>query len=172
VYLTAPSDRSPSAGPALTFTALIPDLHHYNGRGGRAFPLWHDREASVPNIPPNLLAYLGQRYEREVSAEDLFAYIAAVAAHPAFTSRFQADLVQPGLRIPLTADADTFADAAELGRTVIWLHTFGERFAAPRQGRRDCPRTRPRASRRLARSRRTQPRCPTPSNTTRPISGC
>ena len=39
VYLTAPTDRSPSAGSALTFTSLIPDLHHYNGRGGRAFPL-------------------------------------------------------------------------------------------------------------------------------------
>ena len=36
------------------------------------------------------------------------AYIAAVAAHPAFTSRFKSDLVKPGLRIPLTADAETF----------------------------------------------------------------
>ena len=34
----------------------------------------------------------------------MMAYIAAVAAHPAYTARFQADLVQPGLRIPLTAD--------------------------------------------------------------------
>jgi hypothetical protein len=42
VYLTAPSDRSPTNGPALSFTALIPDVHHYNGRGGRAFPLWRD----------------------------------------------------------------------------------------------------------------------------------
>jgi hypothetical protein len=41
----------------------------------------------------------------------------------------------PGLRIPLTADAKTFADAAELGRTVIWLHTFGERFVDGKHGR-------------------------------------
>jgi hypothetical protein len=34
VFLTAPEDRSPSFGPAITFTNLIPDLHHYNGRGG------------------------------------------------------------------------------------------------------------------------------------------
>jgi hypothetical protein len=139
VYVTAPNDRSPSAGPALTFTALIPDLHHYNGRGGRAFPLWQDREASAPNVSPNLLAYLGQRYQREVSAEDLFAYIAAIATHPAFTSRFRADLVQPGLRIPLTAEADTFTAAAALGHTVIWLHTFGERFADAKQGRPAAP---------------------------------
>ncbi len=38
VYLTAPSDRSPTKGPAFTFTAQLPDLHHYNGRGGRVFP--------------------------------------------------------------------------------------------------------------------------------------
>lgn len=140
VYLTAITRSSPSSGPALTFTGLIPDYDHYKGSfGGRVFPLWYDRETSVPNIPPNLLTYLGQRYQREVSAEDFFAYIAALAAHPAFTARFQADLVQPGLRIPLTAEAASFAAAAELGRTVIWLHTFGERFADPKQGRLAAP---------------------------------
>lgn len=139
VYLTAPSDRSPSAGPALTFTGLIPDLHHYNGRGGRAFPLWRDRDASVPNIPPNLLAYIGQKYQRPVGAEDFMAYIAAVAAHPAFTTRFKSDLVKPGLRVPLTANGEIFAAAADLGRTVIWLHTFGERFADLSRGRPASP---------------------------------
>lgn len=135
VYLTAPSDRSPSAGPALTLTCLIPDLHHYNGRGGRVFPLWQDRDAGIPNIPPGLLTYLGEKYQKLVSAEDLVAYIAAVTAHPAFTVRFKADLVQPGLRLPLTADADLFTAAAEMGRTVVWLHTFGERFVDPKSGR-------------------------------------
>jgi hypothetical protein len=136
VYLTAFVQESPSSGPALTFTALIPDLHHYRGSfGGRVFPLWRDRDASEPNIRPNLLRFLGRKYHRPVSAEDLLAYVAAIAAHPAYTSRFQGDLVKPGLRIPLTARAKVFAEAAELGRTVIWLHTFGERFADPRHGR-------------------------------------
>jgi hypothetical protein len=48
---------------------------------------------------------------------------------------FTADLVQPGLRIPLTADATLFFEAVALGREVIWLHTFGERFASPGDGR-------------------------------------
>jgi hypothetical protein len=122
-------------GPALTFTSLIPDLHHYSGRGGRVFPLWRDREASEANIPANLLTFLRGRYKRAVSAEDLVAYVAAIAAHPAFTSRFQPDLVKPGLRIPLTADGKLFAEAAELGRRVVWLHTFGERFADPKHDR-------------------------------------
>jgi hypothetical protein len=70
-----------------------------------------------------------------VSAEDLMAYVAAVAAHPAFTARFSSDLVTPGLRIPLTADGKLFGTAVDLGRIVIWLHTFGERFIDPSQGR-------------------------------------
>ena len=72
---------------------------------------------------------------KPVAAEDLFAYIAAVAAHPCYTARFASDLLQPGLRIPITAEAALFAEAAELGRQVVWLHTFGERFADSAAGR-------------------------------------
>ncbi len=70
-----------------------------------------------------------------VSAEDAIAYLAAVAANPAYTARFAPDLVQPGLRIPLTGDPALFDEAVRLGRKVIWLHTFGERFADPAAGR-------------------------------------
>jgi hypothetical protein len=136
VFLTAFSEESPTAGPALTFTGFVPDLHHYKGSfGGRAFPLWRDAKASVSNVRPKLLAFLTQKYGIEVSAEDLVAYIAATAAHPNFTARFQDDLSTPGLRIPLTAERDTFAEAVELGRTIIWLHTFGERMTDPAKGR-------------------------------------
>ncbi|MDQ3507806.1 MAG: N-6 DNA methylase [Actinomycetota bacterium] len=141
VYLTALSKTSPSSGPALTFTGNIPDLDHYNGRGGRVFPLWGDRGGGVSNVRRRLLAVLGERYGREVGAEDFVACIAGVAAHPAFTGRFGPDLVQPGLRVPITADGETFAEAAELGREVVWLHTFGERFADPGNG---CPARPPR----------------------------
>jgi hypothetical protein len=129
VYLTAITRTSPSAGPALTFTGLVPDLDHYNGRGGRVFPLWRDPKADVGNFRPKLLTFLSEKYGADVNAEDLLAYIAALAAHPAFTSRFQKDLSTPGLRVPITAARDTFFAAAELGRTVIWLHTFGDRMA-------------------------------------------
>ena len=84
---------------------------------------------------PKLLTFLTQKYGVEVSAEDVVAYIAATAAHPAFTARFQDDLSTPGLRIPLTADPKTFAEAVELGRTIIWLHTFGERMTDAARGR-------------------------------------
>ena len=63
------------------------------------------------------------------------AYIAAVMAHPAFTERFKDDLIQPGLRLPLTADANLFKEAVALGREVSWLHTYGERFVDKEAGR-------------------------------------
>ncbi|MBA4767220.1 MAG: hypothetical protein H2049_06220 [Porphyrobacter sp.] len=37
--------------------------------------------------------------------------------------------MRPGLRVPLTADAALYAEAAKLGREVIGLDTFVERFA-------------------------------------------
>jgi hypothetical protein len=82
-----------------------------------------------------LLARLSEIYGREIGAEDVMAYLAAVAANPAYTARFAPDLVQPGLRIPLTGDPALFGEAVRLGREVIWLHTFGERFADPAAGR-------------------------------------
>lgn len=141
VFLTAPEDRTPTNGPSLSFTGLIPDLHHYHGRGGRAFPLWRNAAATIPNLKPALLAHLSVAYGAPVSPEDLMAYVAGVMAHPAFTARFQADLVRPGLRLPITADAALFREAAALGREVIWLHCYGERFADPSAG---CPAAPPR----------------------------
>lgn len=148
VFLTAFVEESPTSGPAVTFTGLVPDLHHYKGSfGGRAFPLWRDKDATSPNLPPNLLRHLSSQLGRTVSAEDLLAYVAAIAAHPAFTARFQDDLSTPGLRIPITADGATFASAASIGRTVLWLHTFGERFADPSDARPAQPPRLPTASR-------------------------
>ena len=132
VYITAPHDRTPTNGPALSIAGLIPDLHHYHGRGGRAFPLWADAAATEPNIPAALLAELTATYAKPVTGPDLFAYIAAVAASPAYTERFRANLKQPGLRIPITAERALFDEAVALGGEVVWLHSFGERFGEAR----------------------------------------
>lgn len=131
LFLTAPEDRSPTAGPALTFSGAIVDLHHYNGRGGRVYPLWADDHASASNAAPALIELLSTRFNHPIEAPEVMAYIAAVAAHSAFTARFADDLVRPGLRIPLTADPKLFEEAVALGRRAIWLHTYGERFTDP-----------------------------------------
>ena len=127
-YLTAPMDLAPSNGPALTATALVPDLHHYAGRGGRVFPLWKDATATEANIATAAMAELAKAFGAPVDPVDVFAYVAALLACPAYTSKFKSDLIRPGLRVPLTANAALFAEAAALGREVVWLHSFGERF--------------------------------------------
>ena len=96
------------------------------------FPLWADEAATEPNMPVALLSELSIAYGRPVAGSDLFAYIAAVAASPAYTERFRTNLKQPGLRIPITAERSLFDEAVELGREVVWLHTFGERFGEGR----------------------------------------
>lgn len=130
VYMSALMAHSPTGGPALTLTALIPDLHQYKGSfGGRVFPLWRDAEATLPNIAELVLAALAKLYGGGPDPVDVYAYVTALLAHPAYTATFKADLVRPGLRVPLTADKALFDEAAALGREVIWLHTFGERLA-------------------------------------------
>jgi predicted helicase len=135
IFFTSLEASSPESGPALTFTSLVPDQDHYKGSfGGKVYPLWRDDVAAQPNVRPELLALLAKTHVG-VTAEDVFAYIAAVMAHPAFTARFQNDLVQPGLRLPLTANAKLFAEAVAIGREIIWLHTYGERFVDKDAGR-------------------------------------
>lgn len=130
VYLTALTRHSPSSGPAATATGLLPDLHHYKGSfGGRAYPLWLNAEATEPNVTPGLPALLAARLDHPVTAEDVFAYIAAVTAHPSYVALFADDLKTPGLRIPLTSDPSIFQRAVQEGRRALWLHTFGTRFA-------------------------------------------
>lgn len=147
VYLTVLTRSAPRSGPALTVTGLIPDLDHYKGSfGGRVFPLWSDVKGEIPNLSPGLLDVLSERYGRSVTCEDAMAYIAGTAAHPAFTSRFCGELTKPGLRIPLTADNALFERAVAIGREVIWLHTFGDRFADPATGRKPGPPRLPKAA--------------------------
>ncbi|WP_353198205.1 type ISP restriction/modification enzyme [Sandarakinorhabdus sp.] len=131
-YLTAPMDLAPTNGPAATASALIPDLHHYAGRGGRVFGLWKDAAATETNVSPAVVAALSRAYGVAVDPVDVFAFVAALLACPDYTERFKAGLIRPGLRVPLTADAALFAEAAALGREIIWLHSFGERFTEGR----------------------------------------
>ncbi len=140
VYMTGLHDRHPGRGPAVTFTALPPDKHHFKGSfGGRVYPLWMDAEATRPNFGAQLLTSIGTRLGSSVDAEAFMAYTAAALAHPGFTARFDSDLKVPGLRIPVTEDPMLFAEALSIGRRVIWLHTFGERFADPANQRAPGP---------------------------------
>lgn len=140
VFITGLKRVSPGDGPAITISGYVPDYDHFRGSfGGRVLPLWRDVAATVPNVKAALLAHLTTSYGKPISAPDVMAYVAALLAHPAFTARFKEDLIRPGLRVPVTADATLFDRAVALGREGIWLHTYGERFADPASGRPAAP---------------------------------
>jgi hypothetical protein len=125
VYLVTQLQGRLTAGPAAVFTTDVPDVDYLHGRGGRVIPMFRDAARTAPNISPTLLDWL-QRTIPGFKNEDLMAYTAAVVAHPGFTSHFLEYLSQPGLRVPLTSDSKLWSKAVEVGKRIIWLHTFGD----------------------------------------------
>ena len=129
-YLTSLLTNVLGLGPAAMASAQKPDLHHFRGSfGGKdVVPLWRDAAASESNVTGGLLDLLARELGRPVSPEELFAYAYAVLASPSYVERFSEELTIPGPRIPLTRNRALFAEAVELGRRLIWLHTYGTRF--------------------------------------------
>lgn len=120
-----------SAGPALTVSPDVPDLHYFRGSFGAKdiFPLYRDDAATQPNLHPQLLPLLQRTFGASITAEGVAAYLYAVLAQPVFTARFHKELESRELRLPLTADATLFARAVALGRELLFLHSYGERCA-------------------------------------------
>ncbi|MEU6034687.1 type ISP restriction/modification enzyme [Actinomadura sp. NPDC047616] len=127
IYVCQQDAHHVQSGPAVVFTGLVPDLHHFNGRAGGVHPLWRDGRGSEPNIAPGFLSELGRRLGRDISAADLLAYVAAVIAHPGYTRRFQDELRIPGVRVPLSADPRLWRKSFDIGDELVWLHTYGSR---------------------------------------------
>ncbi|MER7394887.1 type ISP restriction/modification enzyme [Streptomyces sp. NPDC000151] len=125
VFLNQQSSHEISSGPALVAAALLPDTHHFNGRGGRVHPVLHPDGSA--NVPTGLLRYLASILGLdEVAVHDLAAYAVAVAGHSAFTERFAEELLTPGVRLPLTRDPALWSEAVRIGREFLWAATYGE----------------------------------------------
>lgn len=130
IYITSLLTEVLGEGPAVSATSCIPDLHHFRGSfgGAHVIPLWRNAEATEPNITAGVIEVLTQVYSLTVAPEDLFAYCYAVLASPDYVRHFWDELTIPGPRLPITKDAALFARAVALGKNLLWLHTFGERF--------------------------------------------
>ncbi len=136
IYVSEQDVHEVGHGPGLVFTALIPDLDHFSGWGGGGVrPLWRDRDGSIANVAPRLVEWLSRRLGIDIPMIDLIAYMAAIAAHPGFTTRFESELKQPGIRVPLTDSSRVWSEAVSIGREVIWLHTYAARFVDTAAGR-------------------------------------
>jgi hypothetical protein len=128
IYLASHLAGVLGIGPASKATANVPDLHYFCGRGGKdVIPLWRDAAASQANVTGGLIAALNTSLGN-ITPEDFFAYCYALLATPAYVETYSEELTVPGPRIPITKDRALFQPAAQLGRKLIWLHTYGERF--------------------------------------------
>jgi hypothetical protein len=111
-------------GPALAFSAELPDGHREKGRS-RVLPLYRRPGAAEPNLAPGLTELLADRLGRPVNAEDVLAWVAALTAAPG------AERDGEEVPVPLTAESALWEEGVALGRRVLWLHTFGRRYADP-----------------------------------------
>jgi len=137
IFLSTMTTTPIGSGPALTVSTAPPDKHHFRGSfGGKdVVPLYRDGAIQQPNLPAGLLDLLSTRYGYAVQAEDVAAYVYALLAHPGYEETFRSALATPGPRVPLTADGELFREVVAIGRQLLWLHTFTERFQDPASGR-------------------------------------
>jgi len=134
IYLTTlTSARLSASGPAATATTAVPDMHHFDGRGGKdIIPLYRDAHGT-PNVEPGLVEAITLAHRdtdaaaSAVTPERLFAYAYGVLAGTDYTSRFNDALATQGPRVPVTAEPVLFRAMADHGDELLWLQTFGER---------------------------------------------
>lgn len=128
VFMTTNMTGRLGSGPAATAATAVPDFHHFCARGGKdVLPLYRDQDGT-PNVDPAALTLITDTLGTHTVPEDLFAYCYGVLAGGDYTTRFLDELDTPGPRIPLTSDPGLFAQMVEMGKNLLWLHTFGERF--------------------------------------------
>lgn len=130
IFFTSQLTSVLGSGQAITATADVPDMHYFAGRGAKdILPLYRDKACQLPNLHPELLDTLSEKYESAVLPEDFAAYLYALTAHPGFTDRFHEDLSTKEFRVPITLSKALFDSASSLGKELLFLHTFGERFS-------------------------------------------
>jgi len=125
IFIVEQHAHYPKAGPGLHFSALIPDMDAFKGsEGGRAHPVLNIN--GTPNLTEPAAQMLRERFGDNASG-DLVYYLAALTGHPGYVRTFDEPLQQAGIRVPLTADPALWERAVQLGKQVVWLHTYGER---------------------------------------------
>jgi hypothetical protein len=94
----------------------------------------------IASLPADALPIEPIRYSFRSFDRQWICY--ALLATPAYVETFSEELTVPGPRVPVTRNRKLFQQAVALGRNLIWLHTYGERFVPPRQRRGEIPKGR------------------------------
>jgi len=117
-------------GPAALVCTDVPDMHYFSGRGAKdVIPLWRDAAGEIPNVTSGFRERLAAVLGEDITPSDLFSYCYGVLNQRGYVERFWNELELPGPRIPITKSVDLFFRVTEVGRRLIRLHSYGERFA-------------------------------------------
>ena len=93
--------------------------------------MWRDADATQPNITSGLVKYISDTQNEATTPERLFAYAYGILAQPDYVRRFWEELDLPPPRLPVTKNGDLFHRVANHGARLLYLHTYGDRFAGP-----------------------------------------
>ena len=131
-FLTTLTSTTLGAGPVLTATPYVPDLHHFRGSYGakNTFPMWRDAEAIDPNLGPVVLERLQGELGTDIGPDEVVKYLYGLGGTRAYSSRFREELaVAAGpVRLPITKKRELFNRVVALGEELLAWHTWGERF--------------------------------------------
>ena len=135
VFLTTLTSTKLGNGPVVTATPYVPDLDHFRGSFGskNVIPLFLDADGTQGNITTGLLEFLTTALGRSVSTEALACYVYGLTGTAAFSAKFATELAEGAgpVRIPMTSDPELFERVVLIGRRLLSLHTWGERFDGP-----------------------------------------
>ncbi len=141
LYLTTLNATKRGFGPVLTASPYVPDMSYHRGSFGSKdiTPIYRDRAAQYPNITAGLLDTLSDKLNQNVTARDLASYIYGLLGNSAFSVRFAEELAERvgPVHVPITSDFSLFEQAVQLGRDLLWWHSWGERFIP--EGNPDIP---------------------------------
>ena len=131
VFITTATSSRLGRGPVAMATPYVPDLNHFHGRSSFVVPLYRHAHEQTLNVTDGLLSTLSELLGVDVDAELLLAYVYGLGGTAAFNDRFAKELAESTgpTHFPLTASTDLFLQAVEVGRDLLWWHTWGERFA-------------------------------------------
>ncbi len=132
VYMVGLLTKVLGEGPSVVSTDAVPDLDHFCGRRAKdVIPLWRDSQATTSNITKGITEKLREEFGSFVTPERLFTYAYGILPQLSYIARFWDELEPPPPHLPITKDIDLFNQVADHGASLIYLHTFGQRFISP-----------------------------------------
>ena len=97
--------------------------------GNYHFPLYlYSDSGKKPNFSPEFLKFITEKYNRELTPEEIFYYIYAILYSPTYRKKYEEFLQYDFPRIPFVDDYKKFKNLSGLGKKLIELHLMRKKL--------------------------------------------